>query len=145
MNMECGHVWTHWQMLKLRLPVCRFLSHLCQASQKCCPKEAREGEILLEHKLYGRHTPCIHHSLLSPATWVVLPLCWHMGQLKDEGRKLSYPTSHRGYMVELAFKHQLGWDGWTGQRQWCAVVGSTQIWVWNPVTILLTFLTILNS
>lgn len=39
MNMKCGRVWTHWQMLKLRLPVCRFLSHLCKASQKCCPKE----------------------------------------------------------------------------------------------------------
>lgn len=31
-----------------------------------------------------------------------------VGQLKDEGRKLSYLKSHRGSVVELVFRQQLG-------------------------------------
>lgn len=48
-----------------------------------------------------------HYSLLKLTRGVVFPVL-STRQLKDEGRKLGYPGSHRAYAAELAFKHWLG-------------------------------------
>ena len=136
MNMKCGHVWTHWQMLKLRLPVCRFLSHLCKASQKCCPKE-RPGK----GKDFWSTSYMVGILLTEPCHVGGITTVFTHGATQGWRKEAELPNLsqrlHGGAGVQTPVG--LRWVNRV-ERRWCVVVGSTQIWVWNPVTILREFL-----